>query len=193
MTPNERIAAMRRGDLTIEQCCAWAARYPNQVPLINGEFEFIAALHAGGLRMTRPTSARSTPRSASSSPAGELESARPLLRATRTPTTAATARRHARSASLRRLELPRLRRARRRLRRRARHRPHAALRHGAADRVRPRRAARIRPPTPAVDRTRAQSASLGERRRRHTRSRSELAPDEADVSSGRRRSTPTAA
>ena len=43
MTPNERIAAMRRGDLTMEQCCAWAARYPQQVPLINGEFEFIAA------------------------------------------------------------------------------------------------------------------------------------------------------
>jgi len=43
MTPNERIAAMRRGDLTMEQCCAWAARYPQQVPLLNGEFEFIAA------------------------------------------------------------------------------------------------------------------------------------------------------
>jgi hypothetical protein len=43
MTPNERIAAMRRGDLSMEQCCAWAARYPRQVPLINDEFEFIAA------------------------------------------------------------------------------------------------------------------------------------------------------
>ena len=43
MTPTERIAAMRRGDLSMQQCCAWAARYPNQVPLINGEFEFIAA------------------------------------------------------------------------------------------------------------------------------------------------------
>jgi hypothetical protein len=43
MTPNERIAAMRRGELTMEQCCAWAARYPHQIPLINGEFEFIAA------------------------------------------------------------------------------------------------------------------------------------------------------
>jgi hypothetical protein len=42
MTPNERIAAMRRGSLSMEQCCAWAARYPHQVPLINGEFEFIA-------------------------------------------------------------------------------------------------------------------------------------------------------
>jgi hypothetical protein len=43
MTPNERIASMRRGDLSMEQCCAWAARYPQQVPLINGEFAFIAA------------------------------------------------------------------------------------------------------------------------------------------------------
>lgn len=43
MTPNERIAAMRRGDLTMEQCCAWAGRYPHQVPVINGEFEFLAA------------------------------------------------------------------------------------------------------------------------------------------------------
>jgi len=43
MTPNERIAAMRRGDLSMEQCCAWAARYPRQVPLIDGEWEFIAA------------------------------------------------------------------------------------------------------------------------------------------------------
>ena len=43
MTPTERVAAMRRGDLTLEQCCAWAARYPQQVPLLHGEFEFIAA------------------------------------------------------------------------------------------------------------------------------------------------------
>jgi len=43
MTPDERVAAMRRGDLTMEQCCAWAARYPHQVPLLHGEFEFIAA------------------------------------------------------------------------------------------------------------------------------------------------------
>jgi hypothetical protein len=42
MTPTERVAAMRRGDLTMEQCCAWAGRYPRQVPLLNGEFEFIA-------------------------------------------------------------------------------------------------------------------------------------------------------
>lgn len=44
MTPSQRIAAMRAGKLTMEQCCAWAARHPEQVPLLNGEFEFIAAL-----------------------------------------------------------------------------------------------------------------------------------------------------
>lgn len=43
MTPTERVAAMRRGSLSMEQCCAWASRYPHQVPLIDGEFEFIAA------------------------------------------------------------------------------------------------------------------------------------------------------
>lgn len=42
MTPTERVAAMRRGELTLEQCCAWAARHPQQVPLLNGEYEFIA-------------------------------------------------------------------------------------------------------------------------------------------------------
>jgi hypothetical protein len=42
MSPAERISAMRRGTLTLEQCAAWAARYPDQVPLINGEFEYLA-------------------------------------------------------------------------------------------------------------------------------------------------------
>jgi hypothetical protein len=43
MTPAERIAAMRRGDLSLVQCCAWASRFPEQVPLINGEYEYLAA------------------------------------------------------------------------------------------------------------------------------------------------------
>jgi hypothetical protein len=42
MTPSERVAAMRRGELTLERCAAWAARHPEQVPLINGEFEYLA-------------------------------------------------------------------------------------------------------------------------------------------------------
>ncbi len=44
MTPNQRVAAMRRGELALEQCAAWAARYPEQVPLLNGEFEYLAVL-----------------------------------------------------------------------------------------------------------------------------------------------------
>lgn len=43
MTRSERVAAMRRGELNMLQCCAWAARYPDQVPRLNGEFEFLAA------------------------------------------------------------------------------------------------------------------------------------------------------
>ena len=44
MTPSQRVAAMRRGELTLEQCSAWAARHPEQVPLLGGEFEYLAAL-----------------------------------------------------------------------------------------------------------------------------------------------------
>lgn len=44
MTPAQRVAAMRRGELTLEQCSAWAARDPQQVPLLDGEFEYLAAL-----------------------------------------------------------------------------------------------------------------------------------------------------
>lgn len=44
LTAQQRIAAMRRGELTLEQLAAWSARYPDQVPLLNGEFEWLAAL-----------------------------------------------------------------------------------------------------------------------------------------------------
>jgi hypothetical protein len=46
MTVEQRIAAMRRGELTMTQLCAWSSRYPDQIPLIDGEFEFIAAFLA---------------------------------------------------------------------------------------------------------------------------------------------------
>ena len=42
MTAAERVAAMYRGDLTLSQCLAWAARYPDEVPTLNGEWWFIA-------------------------------------------------------------------------------------------------------------------------------------------------------
>lgn len=44
MTPAQRVAAMRRGELSLEQLAAWTARHPEQVPKVNDEFEWIAAL-----------------------------------------------------------------------------------------------------------------------------------------------------
>jgi hypothetical protein len=37
-----RLAAYRRGEFDLAACCLWAAAYPREVPLLNGEFEFIA-------------------------------------------------------------------------------------------------------------------------------------------------------
>lgn len=37
-----RLAAYRRGEFDVDSCCLWASRYPHEVPLLNGEFEFIA-------------------------------------------------------------------------------------------------------------------------------------------------------
>jgi len=42
LTAEERIAAMRRGELSLNQLCEWARRRPDEVPALNGEFEFIA-------------------------------------------------------------------------------------------------------------------------------------------------------
>ena len=36
------LAAYRRGEFDLDACCLWASRYPREVPLLNGEFEFIA-------------------------------------------------------------------------------------------------------------------------------------------------------
>lgn len=41
MTPEERLAASRFSFETRERT-VWAAHYPHEVPLINGEFEWIA-------------------------------------------------------------------------------------------------------------------------------------------------------
>jgi hypothetical protein len=43
MSPAQRVAAMRRGDLSYEQLAAWSARHPEQVPTVHGEFEWIVA------------------------------------------------------------------------------------------------------------------------------------------------------
>ena len=37
-----RLAAYRAGELDFETCCLWAARWPHEVPVLEGEFEFIA-------------------------------------------------------------------------------------------------------------------------------------------------------
>ena len=42
MSPNERQAAALRGELTYAEACKWAARYPHEVALVDGEFWFIA-------------------------------------------------------------------------------------------------------------------------------------------------------
>lgn len=44
MSPDERSAAARRGELSLGEMCRWAARYPGEVELVHGEFFFIAAL-----------------------------------------------------------------------------------------------------------------------------------------------------
>ena len=46
MTPAERISASRHGGFTRHERVIWAARYPDEVPLVNGEFEWIAAASA---------------------------------------------------------------------------------------------------------------------------------------------------
>jgi hypothetical protein len=43
MSVEQRIAAMRRGELTYRELAAWSGRHPEQVPRVNGEFEWIAA------------------------------------------------------------------------------------------------------------------------------------------------------
>jgi len=42
MTRDERVRAMRAGRLSLRLCLHWASRRPREVPLLNGEFEFIA-------------------------------------------------------------------------------------------------------------------------------------------------------
>jgi hypothetical protein len=42
LSPDERRTAARCGELTYAEACKWAARYPHEVELIDGEFWFIA-------------------------------------------------------------------------------------------------------------------------------------------------------
>jgi len=45
MSPAERLAAFRTS-FTSHERAIWAARYPDEVPLVNGEYEWIALLSA---------------------------------------------------------------------------------------------------------------------------------------------------
>lgn len=42
MTPEERISASRHGGFTRWERWVWAARFPDEVPLVNGEYEWLA-------------------------------------------------------------------------------------------------------------------------------------------------------
>jgi hypothetical protein len=42
MSAQERVQAMRAGRLSLALCLHWASRRPREVPLLNGEWEFIA-------------------------------------------------------------------------------------------------------------------------------------------------------
>lgn len=43
MTPRERISASRHGGFTRWERWVWAARFPDEVPLLNGEYEWISS------------------------------------------------------------------------------------------------------------------------------------------------------
>jgi hypothetical protein len=44
VSPDERRAAAYRGELSLGEMLKWANRRPREVPLLNGEFFFIAVL-----------------------------------------------------------------------------------------------------------------------------------------------------
>jgi hypothetical protein len=42
MTPSERVHAMRAGELALRLCLHWVSRCPDECPVLDGEWEFIA-------------------------------------------------------------------------------------------------------------------------------------------------------
>jgi len=44
MTAEQLVAAMYAGELSFHQLCAWSSRYPDQVPVLDGELWFLAVL-----------------------------------------------------------------------------------------------------------------------------------------------------
>ncbi len=65
MTADERVAAMRAGQLSLRLLCAWSARCPHEVPLTctgsglqGGEFEWLAMLEPS---IAEPATAQGAP------------------------------------------------------------------------------------------------------------------------------------
>lgn len=46
LTREQRIAGMITGRFSYAQLCWWASRWPHEVPLINGEYAFLALFEA---------------------------------------------------------------------------------------------------------------------------------------------------
>ena len=44
MSADERRTAAERGELSLGEMLKWASRHPHEIPLLNGEWFFIAAL-----------------------------------------------------------------------------------------------------------------------------------------------------
>ena len=53
MTADERVAAMRAGELSLDELAAWSRRSPHEVPKIGGEFEWIVASTADWLEASQ--------------------------------------------------------------------------------------------------------------------------------------------
>jgi hypothetical protein len=60
MSAAEREAAMWRGELTGAQLLEWARRRPDEIPLIDGEWAFIAALTPEVAELPRTTAPAET-------------------------------------------------------------------------------------------------------------------------------------
>jgi hypothetical protein len=43
MSPAERFAAFKAGELSLAEMNCWASRHPEEVPLVNGEYPWIVA------------------------------------------------------------------------------------------------------------------------------------------------------
>ncbi len=57
MSPEQRIAAANRGELTLGEMLEWAARRPHEVPIVDDEFFFITALSADAEEEDAPADA----------------------------------------------------------------------------------------------------------------------------------------